>query len=81
MKKAEKYAKAIRDCQSRIDEQNTIISKLAKEAIPDFHFLNYKVSTFWDCDKSPIGVCLFCFDAVSGRYSICRYCFGPVERK
>jgi len=50
--------------------------------IPDFHFLNHRVSNFWECEKSPIGWCVW--DIKENGYNIdcqCYYCRGPVERK
>lgn len=59
------------------------IDRLAKEYIPDFHFLDFQVSTFWPCEKSPIGMCVFKREDIRGRLMLttCRYCDQPVERK
>lgn len=72
----------IKICQSTIDRLNSEINNIAREVIPDFHFLDYKVSTFWTCEESPIGMCVWALD--KGRFHLncqCRYCGGPVERK
>lgn len=72
----------IKNKQRQIDALNFEIDQIAKSKIPDFHFLDYKVSTFWTCEKSPIGMCVW--KLIEGRFSInchCRYCHGPVERK
>lgn len=74
------YQKQIEACRFTIDMANSRISELAKQAIPDFHFLDHQVSTFWICEKSPIGFCVFLIDD-RGRLTECRYCGGPVERK
>ena len=65
-----------------IDTANRKIDEIAKEAIPEFHFLNHKVSDFWDCEKSPIGKCVW--DISKNGFNIncqCYYCKSPVERK
>ena len=61
----------------RLDQE---IRDIAKANIEDYHFLDYQVSKFWTCDKSPIGMCLFQLDDY-GRPTLCRYCHGPTERK
>ena len=61
-------------------EQEIIL--IAKSAIPEFHFLNHQVSKFWNCDKSPVGVCVW--DISDRGFHIdcsCHYCGEPVERK
>ena len=57
------------------------IDKIAKQYISDFHFMDHKVSTFWHCDKSPIGMCVFLRNKYDGKVEKCRYCGGPQERK
>lgn len=59
--------------------QNEII-EIAMIAIPDFHFLDWRVSTLWKCDKSPIGMCVFPALHIKGE-PYCRYCDDPEERK
>ncbi len=79
---ASEDAKNIKAKQTQIDHLHFEIDQIAKSKIPDFHFLDYKVSTFWPCDKSPIGMCVWKLD--QGRLHIdckCRYCGNPVERK
>jgi len=66
--------------QREIDRLYHEINKIAKEYIDDFHFMDYAVSTFWRCEKSPIGMCVFKLNE-RGRKTDCRYCDGPVERK
>lgn len=63
-----------------VERLNQVVRDVAKEHIEDFHFLDYRVSMFWTCDASPIGMCLFHLDD-NGRMTRCRYCGGPVERK
>lgn len=70
----------------QIDALQSVIGEIAHEHIPDFHFLDYQASTFWECEKSPIGMCVFPvrFDTHSGNpcsLGVCRYCGDPVERK
>lgn len=65
-----------------IDKANERINEYAAKVIPEFHFLNHQVSTFWECDKSPIGVCVW--DISEKGFHIdctCYYCGDPVERK
>jgi hypothetical protein len=64
------------------------IDQIAKEHIPDFHFLDFEVSTFWECPDSPIGMCVWKIElepnkmyALPKDHWTCRYCGGPVERK
>jgi hypothetical protein len=66
-----------------IDRAQSEVNEIAKLVIPDFHFLDYAVSNFWECDKSPIGWCVFKLEEIGGalRKTHCRYCGGPVERK
>jgi len=56
------------------------IEDLVKIVVDDYHFLSYQVSTFWTCEKSPVGMCIFHLDD-HGQPHDCRYCGGPVERK
>lgn len=74
---------AIANLWARIDAARSQIDQIAKAYIPDFHFLDYKVSDFWDCEKSPIGWCVFKREEIRGQLVLttCRYCGGPVERK
>ena len=62
------------------DEANASIDDIARAHIPDFHFLDHRVSTFWTCDGSPIGMCVFLLND-RGHATECRYCGGPEERK
>ena len=63
-----------------IDRLHQEIDDIAKDHILDFHFLDYRVSIFWSCVLSPIGMCVFCIDR-NGLLTKCRYCGDPVERK
>jgi hypothetical protein len=63
-----------------IEQLKTEIDDIAKAAIPDFHFMNHRVSTFWTCDKSPIGVCVFRIND-QGSVCGCYFCHNPIERK
>lgn len=81
----------MKEIQAAIERQRMIrdqataeIDRIAKAHIPDFHFLDHRVSTFWKCDRSPIGWCVFNLRVDNGYRIIettCRYCGGPVERK
>ena len=72
---------AIQDKYLTILRLESEVLALAKEHIPDFHFLDHKVSNFWTCEKSPIGWCVFYRHEITGAPTSCRYCGGPVERK
>lgn len=72
----------IQGLQTLIDKANLEINNIAFDAIEDFHWLDSKVSTVWECEDSPIGMCVWALD--EGRFHSncqCRYCNGPVERK
>lgn len=61
------------------EASNNIIhymATIAKLHIPDWHFMNWTMFPLWDCDESPIGVCVF-----SIKTHHCRYCNEPDERK
>lgn len=73
--------KVIRSYRNEIDTAYYNIRELAREYIPDFHFLNHEVSTTWSCVGSPIGMCVYNIDQTTGKRTVCRYCGGPVERK
>lgn len=63
-----------------IERLKTEIDDIAKGAISDFHFMSHRVSTFWTCDKSPIGVCVFRIND-HGQIRGCYFCGNPIERK
>ena len=68
--------------QAIIDASKYAIDEVAMAVISDFHFLDYKVSTVYTCEDSPIGVCVWALD--KGQFHLdcrCRYCQNPVERK
>lgn len=66
----------IRAAQATIDQ-------IAKEAIPEFHFLDHKVSNFWGhCKNSPIGYCVWDISKDQNMRNVaCYYCGEPTERK
>ena len=80
-----------RDCEKKtianhlqsIIKANEAIGDIARENIPNFHFLTHKVSYFWNCEKSPIGWCVWNLDESKGSThdTICRYCGRPDVRK
>ena len=77
---AEVSAHHIMSIQTGIDVLNQHINDYAKLYIPDFHFMSHKVSTFWRCSGSPIGMCVFRIDN-NGIIRECYYCGGQQERK
>lgn len=76
----EARAKHIKSIQTSIDVLNQHIRDYAKLYIPNFHFMSHRVSTFWECKGSPIGMCVFKIDDW-GRPKDCYYCGEPEERK
>ena len=56
------------------------IEDLVKSVVEDYHFLDFRVSTFWTCEKSPMGMCVFSLDD-HGQPIACRYCQGPPRRQ
>lgn len=73
-------AALIMDARARMEAITQEIQAIATAHIPDFHFLDHYVSTFWTCSTSPIGMCVFTFDDL-GRLGQCRYCNELEERK
>lgn len=66
----------------KIDAANHNINKIAESAIPEFHFLDHQVSTFWSCEESPIGWCVWDISDHGFDSRVrCHFCGGPVERK
>ncbi len=65
------------------DEANALLQQLGKSAVADYHFLDHRLSTFWDCATSPTGYCVFPILQVGQRTQEggCRYCGNPVVRK
>lgn len=80
MENREELAEEIKYRARQIDLLHYEIIKIAESAISDFHFLDHKVSTFWDCEESPIGMCIYELD-IHGHAEQCRYCNMPEERK
>lgn len=80
MSRPSSLAERILEHRRAIDALNHEIEKIAKREIPDYHFLDYSVSTFWRCAKSPIGMCVFRLSE-RGIRTVCRYCGDPDERK
>lgn len=70
----------IQEHRKQIDLLRSSIDAIAKETFPDFHFLDYRVSTFWECDDSPAGMCIFELND-HGAMTKCHFCGGPPERK
>ena len=78
--------KMIKTHLGAIENAKFQINEIAKECIPDFHFLNHEVSDFWSCDDSPIGWCVWGLsddkgDLIPKPYRVCLYCGDPIERK
>ena len=59
------------------------VLSIARKLITNFSLTESEVSTFWTCDQSPIGMCVFKKVDVMGEIIMgeCRYCHQPQERK
>ena len=78
------YRKRIAFHLGVIEHHEGEIESIAREHVPDYHFMDYKLSNFWGCDESPVGWCVFALDENSGKLTIdsrCKFCGQPVERK
>lgn len=73
-------AMRLRQIRQEIDLLRSEVNAIAEACIPDFSFLDHRVSLFWECDASPVGMCVFNLDE-NGRTTECRYCGDPEERK
>ena len=73
-------ASLIRSKRQQMERLQNEINVLAEQHIPDFNALDHQVSTFWSCNESPIGMCVFTLDDM-GRPEGCRYCGQPPERR
>jgi hypothetical protein len=79
---SDKVYKQIQTKWALIEHTQYEIDEIAKIHIPDFHFLSHKVSSFWKCNKSPIGWCVWDIDKRGYHINVtCYYCHNPVERK
>lgn len=79
----EKVAEILQDIQRNIDSLEQKIHDIAELYIPDYHWMDYFVSTFWKCEQSPIGLCVFTRDQMGNVLGDkgCRYYGDPLERK
>ena len=77
---SKELALEIRSKQRQILNLQQDINDIAQTYIPDFHFLLHKVSTSWECEESPIGMCVFELDDELQTME-CIYCKNPEERK
>lgn len=75
--------RAIREKYDAIRHIEGEIEAIARQWVPGYHFLDYKVSNFWTCEQSPIGWCVFRLEERYGglRPTTCKFCGQPVERK
>lgn len=79
----EEIATRIRRVRNLRDYADSYIMSIGKKFIPKFHWLDHKVSTFWTCADSPIGMCVFSrhLTDVGLTTGGCIYCHQPEERK
>lgn len=73
-------AEIIKAKAKQISQLKHEIDELAKAHFPEFHFLDHKVSTFWACPESPIGMCIFRLGDY-GSIEECVFCGLYEERK
>ena len=75
--------KRIQTIRAEIEQREGWIHEIASAYIPDYHFMDHYVSTFWECEKSPIGMCVFDRNNMGTVMSGmgCRYCGNALERK
>lgn len=66
--------------QRQINILHFEIEEIAETYVPGYNYLDFKVSTEWHCDSSPVGMCVF-VRGKDGRVLNCRYCEDPEERK
>lgn len=80
MRTPQEIAASIQTLEAMRENAKREIEAIATKHIPDYHWLDYRVSTFWTCDKSPIGMCVFKIND-QGHVQDCRYCHQPTTRK
>lgn len=72
----------IRGLNSAIETLKADINRYAKAFYPAFHWMDHQVSTFWRCEKSPIGMCIFKLGGPDHNLpTYCVFCDQPAERK
>lgn len=78
----------IRKLEGKKAKLNIKIGELIKPYVPDnvknvstgLVYEWYRVSTFWDCEKSPIGCCMYNHNE-DRFHDSCLFCGDPEERK
>ena len=53
--KAKEIANKIRYLEMKRGALWCDIEEIVKSVVEDYHFLDFRVSTFWTCEKSPVG--------------------------
>ena len=80
----DKLKRAVSAYNNDILEAKSANQAIARQAIPEFHFMSHQVSDFWDnCKTSPIGYCVWKIEDGNFRKSdvACMFCGEPAERK
>jgi hypothetical protein len=55
------------------------INRIHSQFLEDNNFNEHYISDFWDCKKSPVGMCVFKCEESGDDF--CEYCGEPEERK
>ncbi len=78
----------IKELQNQKQEINNLIGLLIKPYVPynvknvspSLVYLWYPICTFWECEKSPIGCCIYNHNE-DLAHDHCLFCGQPQERK
>jgi len=81
MKQNEAIAHEIRALQTGIQACHASIYRYAALFIPDLHFMTHKIDPLYNCEDSPIGLCVFSIEMETGEVGNCVYCEQPRERE
>lgn len=84
---AQQISLAIRQRCRQIGNLRKEVREIAQLFLPSFYSLDQQIiigdDWVWDCEKSPIGVCVFQREELAGRLAptTCIFCNEPTERK
>ena len=68
------------------DEMLAEIERVIRRHVPDHHFMYHRIvpcsyGFFWECEESPVGLCVYNIEKQTGATGSCRWCGNPKERK